>query len=99
MHVFSASLTKLSEQLIPVLQEVHTPKSIYVQRRYRPLGGEGPREPAELAWGEVAPVEIEVREGSLRFGVDVTAPLGTGLFPDLRNGRIAVAARAKIGGS
>ena len=95
MHVFSASLTKLSEQLIPVLQEVHTPKSIYVQRRYRPLGGEGPREPAELAWGEVAPVEIEVREGSLRFGVDVTAPLGTGLFPDLRNGRIAVAARAK----
>lgn len=95
MHVFSASLSKLSEQLIPVLREVHTPKSIYVQKRYRPLGGEGPREPAEMAWGEVAPLEIEVREGSLRMGVDVTAPLGTGLFPDLRNGRMAVAARAK----
>jgi len=94
MHVFSASLTKVSEQLIPVLREVHSPKSIYVQRRYRPLGGEGPREPADLAWGEVAPVEIEVKEGRLRFGVDVTAPLGTGLFPDLRDGRNAVTARA-----
>lgn len=95
MHVFSASLAKLSEQLVPVLRDVHSPRSIYVQKRYRPLGGEGPREPAEMAWGEVAPLEIEVREGRMRFGVDVTAPLGTGLFPDLRNGRAAVTARSQ----
>ena len=67
------------------------PKGIYAQKRYRPLGGEAAREPAELARGQVAPVDIEVKEGALRFLIDVTAPLGTGLFPDLRLGRQRVA--------
>ena len=33
-------------------------------------------------------------DGGCRFGVDVTAPLGVGLFPDMRLGWAAVAARA-----
>ncbi|HUS65067.1 MAG TPA: class I SAM-dependent methyltransferase, partial [Kofleriaceae bacterium] len=37
---------------------------------------------------------ITVEEYGLKFAVDVTAPLGTGLFPDLREGRRAVADRA-----
>ena len=35
-----------------------------------------------------------VEDGGCRFGVDVTAPLGVGLFPDMRLGWAAVAARA-----
>jgi 23S rRNA (cytosine1962-C5)-methyltransferase len=38
---------------------------------------------------------VVVGEGTLRFGVDVTAPLSTGLFPDLREGRRAVERRAR----
>ena len=67
------------------------PKAIYEQRRYRSLGGEAPRQAAaELVRGDVAPVELEVREGDLKFWVDVTSPLSTGLFADLREGRAAV---------
>lgn len=95
IHLFSAALEPLLAALCDALEEVYAPRSIYVQKRYRPLGGDGPREPAELLRGPAAPVEIEVHEHGLRFGVDVTAPLGTGLFPDLRLGRQAVAARAR----
>jgi len=94
VHVFSASLEKLAGTLVEVLQETLAPRAVYLQKRFRPLGGEGPREPAELVAGEVAPVEMEVREGKLHFGVDVTAPLGVGLFLDLREGRRAVEKRA-----
>jgi 23S rRNA (cytosine1962-C5)-methyltransferase len=45
--------------------------------------------------GAAAPVELEVREGELSFYADVTAPLATGVFPDLRLGRAAVARWAK----
>jgi 23S rRNA (cytosine1962-C5)-methyltransferase len=45
--------------------------------------------------GHPAPVEIEVREDDLRFSVDVTAPLSTGLFADLREGRRVVRKWAK----
>ena len=66
-----------------------SPKAIYEQRRYRSLGGEAPRQTAaELVRGNPAPVEIEVVEDDLRFVVDVTAPLSTGLFADLREGRV-----------
>ena len=46
------------------------------------------------ARGEEAPLELVVEDGGCRFGVDVTAPLGVGLFPDMRLGWAAVAARA-----
>mgnify|MGYP000007511780 CR=1 FL=1 len=95
VHLFSAALEPLLPAVCDALEEVYAPRSIYVQKRYRPLGGDGPREPAELLRGPAAPVEIEVHEYGLRFGVDVTAPLGTGLFPDLRQGRRAVAARSR----
>lgn len=94
VHLFSDSLTPHLPALYDALQAVWQPRGIYVQRRFRPLGGEGPREPAEPARGELAPVELVIREGALQFAVDVTAPLGTGLFPDLRIGRERVRARA-----
>jgi|JI10StandDraft_1071094.scaffolds.fasta_scaffold72571_3 23S rRNA (cytosine1962-C5)-methyltransferase len=71
-------------------------KGIYEQRRYRSLGGEAPRQAAaELVRGVAAPVEFEVAEDDLRFGVDVTSPLSTGLFADLREGRRAIRAYAR----
>jgi 23S rRNA (cytosine1962-C5)-methyltransferase len=45
--------------------------------------------------GNPAPVELEVSEDDLKFVVDVTAPLSTGLFADLREGRRAVRQWAK----
>ena len=72
------------------------PKAIYEQRRHRSLGGDAPRQAAaELVRGAAAPVDFEVREDDLRFDVDVTSPLSTGLFADLREGRTAVAKWAK----
>lgn len=94
VHLFSAALEPHLPALCDAIDEIHRPKSIYVQKRFRPLGGDGPREPAELVRGAVAPVEVEVQEGPLHFAIDVTAPLGTGLFPDLRRGRAAVRAWA-----
>jgi 23S rRNA (cytosine1962-C5)-methyltransferase len=46
------------------------------------------------ARGDEAPLELVIEDGGCRFGVDVTAPLGVGLFPDMRLGWAAVAARA-----
>jgi 23S rRNA (cytosine1962-C5)-methyltransferase len=96
-HLYSPAVEPLREWLYDALEAAWAPRSIYEQRRYRPLGAhtqEAPRAPATLARGQLAPVEIEVREDGLTFVVDVTAPLGTGLFADLREGRRAVAARA-----
>jgi 23S rRNA (cytosine1962-C5)-methyltransferase len=94
-HLYTPAIEPYRDALYDALTEVWRPRAIYEQQRYRPQTGEGPRAPATLARGEVAPVELEVREGGLAFVVDVTAPLGTGLFLDLREGRQSVAARAR----
>lgn len=71
-------------------------KAVYEQRRYRSLGGEAPRQAAaDLVRGTAAPVELEVAEDDLKFIVDVTSPLSTGLFADLREGRRAIRAYAR----
>lgn len=93
-HLYSASLLDYRGFLYDALEAVYAPRGIYEQHRFRPLAGAPPRHAATLERGEPAPVELEVEEGGLVFLVDVTAPLGTGLFPDLREGRRAVAARA-----
>ena len=98
-QVFSPALaaaTVLRDALYDTLMSTLGAKAIYEQRRYRSLGGEAPRQAAaELVRGAVAPVEFEVVEDDMRFGVDVTAPLSTGLFADLREGRRAVRAYAR----
>jgi 23S rRNA (cytosine1962-C5)-methyltransferase len=91
VHLYSSALEPLRDALYDALEAVWKPRAIYEQRRFKPQTGEGPREPASLARGEVAPVELEVDESGVKFIVDVTAPLGTGLFLDLREGRKAVA--------
>jgi 23S rRNA (cytosine1962-C5)-methyltransferase len=94
-HLFTAAAEPLRDWLYDALEASYKPKAIYEQKRYKPQTGEGQRAPAQLVRGEAAPVELEARECGLKFLVDVTAPLGTGLFPDLREGRRAVADRAR----
>ena len=88
-HVFSPAALGMLEPAYAALEAELAPKAIYEQRRLRSLAGEAPR-PAELVRGSAAPVEVEVREGPIKIWVDPTAPLSTGLFLDLRDGRKAV---------
>jgi 23S rRNA (cytosine1962-C5)-methyltransferase len=91
VQFYSTAVLPLRDALLQALTEQLSPPAIYEQRRFRSLAGEAPRQAAaELVRGQPAPVEIEVREDDLTFVVDVTSPLSTGLFMDLREGRRAV---------
>jgi len=96
VQLYTAAVAHLRDDLYAALEAELAPKAIYEQRRYRSLGGEAPRQAgADLVRGGPAPVELEVKEDDLTFVVDVTAPLSTGLFADLREGRRAVRQWAK----
>jgi 23S rRNA (cytosine1962-C5)-methyltransferase len=91
VQLFTSAVVGLRDELYNALEAELSPKAIYEQRRFKSLGGEAPRQvAAELMRGSAAPVELEVKEDDLKFVVDVTAPLSTGLFADLREGRRAV---------
>jgi len=95
-QVYASCALNMLPSLYDALAAELSPRAIYEQRRTRSLAGEAPaRAAAELVRGDVAPIEVEVREGDLAFAVDVTAPLSTGLFADLRLGRRAIARWAK----
>lgn len=90
-QLFTSAVGGLRGALYDALESELKPTAIYEQRRYKSLAGEAPRQAAaELVRGNAAPVEIEIVEDDLKFYVDVTAPLSTGLFADLREGRRAV---------
>ncbi len=90
-QLYTSAVAGLRDDLFAALDDELHPKAIYEQRRYKSLGGEAPRQPAaELVRGDPAPVELEIKEDDLTFVVDVTAPLSTGLFADLREGRRAI---------
>ena len=88
---YSALAEGFIEPLLDALVESWSPRGVYLQRRYQPTGSGKARPGAELCRGAAAPPEVVVSEGRVRFVVDVTAPLGTGLFADMRLGRRAVA--------
>jgi 23S rRNA (cytosine1962-C5)-methyltransferase len=90
-QLYTSAVMHLRGSVYDALEAELSPIAIYEQRRFRSLGGEAPRQAAaELVRGTPAPVELEVVEDDLKFLVDVTAPLSTGLFADLREGRRAV---------
>ncbi len=95
VQVSTPAVESFLPAIYDALEAELAPKGVYEQRRYKPLGGEAPRGGSLLVRGEVAPIEFEVSEGALSFLVDVSAPLSTGVFPDLRLGRDAVARWAK----
>lgn len=96
VQLFSAAVSGLRDALYTALEAELSPIAIYEQRRFKSLGGEAPRQAgADLVRGTPAPVELEIVEDDLKFVVDVTAPLSTGLFADLREGRRAVRQWAK----
>jgi 23S rRNA (cytosine1962-C5)-methyltransferase len=90
----SAGALPWRDELYDAIESAWRPRAIYEQRRVRPLAGGGPPEPGVRARGEEAPLELVIEDDGCRFGIDVTAPLGVGLFPDMRLGWAAVAARA-----
>ncbi len=90
----SAGALAWRDELYDAIEQALSPRGIYEQRRLRPLGGSGPPEPAVRARGEEAPLELVVEDAGCKYGIDVTAPLGVGLFPDMRLGWAAVSARA-----
>ena len=90
-QMYTPAVIEHSEWVYDAIFEILKPKSIYEQRRFKPLSGEAPkRNAARLVRGDAAPVELEIQEGDLKFYADVTAPLSTGLFADLRLGRAAI---------
>ena len=96
VQLYTGAVAPLRDELYGALEDELHPAAIYEQRRFRPLGGEAPRQAAaDLVRGAPAPVELEVVEDDLKFVVDVTAPLSTGLFADLREGRRAIRQWAK----
>jgi 23S rRNA (cytosine1962-C5)-methyltransferase len=95
-QLFTSAVANLRDDLYNALEAELKPKAIYEQRRYKSLAGEAPRQAgADLVRGSAAPVELEVKEDDLTFVVDVTSPLSTGLFADLREGRRAIRQWAK----
>ena len=94
-QIFSPCIEPHLDAIYDALEDELKPRGIYAQSRQRPQAGDGAAAPATLQRGELAPVEMEVEEDKLRFLVDVTAPLGTGLFLDLRRGRSLIGAQAK----
>jgi 23S rRNA (cytosine1962-C5)-methyltransferase len=90
----SAGALAWRDELYDAIEKTLSPRGIYEQKRLRPLGGSAPPEPAVRARGDEAPIELVIEDAGCRYGVDVTAPLGVGLFPDMRLGWTAVAARA-----
>lgn len=84
---YSAVAERVLDPLLDALQDVWHPTGIYLQRRHVAGPAGKPKPPGELVRGAAAPAEVIVREGRTRFAVDVSAPLGTGLFPDMRLGR------------
>jgi 23S rRNA (cytosine1962-C5)-methyltransferase len=90
----SAGALPWRDELYGAIEAAWRPRGIYEQKRVKPLAGGGAPEPAVRARGDEAPLELVIEDGGCRFGVDVTAPLGVGLFPDMRLGWAAVAARA-----
>jgi 23S rRNA (cytosine1962-C5)-methyltransferase len=88
---YSAVAEAFQQELVATLAEQLTPQGIYLQRRHVAAVPGRPRPGAELVWGSAAPPEVIVAEGRTRFVVDVSAPSGTGIYPDMRLGREAVA--------
>ncbi len=96
LQLYTAAIVNVRDDLLDALMAEVKPKAIYEQRRYRSLGGDAPRQAgADLVRGTPAPVELTVTEDDLSFVCDVTSPLSTGLFADLREGRRAVRQWAK----
>jgi len=94
VHLFTPALERFEAALLDALEQHHSPRGVYVQRRYQPMTPGRARPGAEHVRGEVAPLEVEAREDEQVFAVDVTAPLAPGLFLDMREGRRLVRARA-----
>jgi 23S rRNA (cytosine1962-C5)-methyltransferase len=94
-YLVVALTSAVAETFLPAvlagLARALQPAGIYLQRRFQAAVPGRPRPGAELVAGAAAPTDVIVAEGRARFVVDVSSPGGTGVYPDMRNGRRVVA--------
>lgn len=87
IYKYSRCADAFLDELVASLEQVYSPRGIYLQDRLRSVTADERRPGAAHVAGRVAEGEFEVEEDGLRFVVDVTAPVSPGLFLDLREGR------------
>jgi 23S rRNA (cytosine1962-C5)-methyltransferase len=95
VQMMTGAWLKHAEALYDALITELSPRGIYEQRRFRPAGSDAPRGPAELVRGTAADVDVEVKELGVKLLVDVRAPMGTGIFLDMRETRQKVGALSR----
>ena len=90
VHWYSESIYVFREAIYDTLKKELSPKGIYEQKRFEPVNRTDNYNPSQLIFGETAPIDMIIREGDYKFIVDVTSPLSTGLFSDLRLARQSI---------
>jgi 23S rRNA (cytosine1962-C5)-methyltransferase len=92
------TLSQATDRLLPVwvalLNELVAPQGILARNDGRVRGLEGLESKVEVVSGEV-PEHVEVREGSVRYDVDLYTGQKTGLFLDQRENRQAALQHAR----
>jgi len=87
VSIYSPVVLPYIKDLVSALNDKLSPKAIYVQHRVRarPEGKALP--PSRLAAGIAPKGLVHIEEAGMKIAVDVSAPLGTGFFNDMRVAR------------
>ncbi|MBI4643305.1 MAG: class I SAM-dependent rRNA methyltransferase [Deltaproteobacteria bacterium] len=93
-QVLHPGLERHLPEIIDLLKTNLSPSSITLRNDVEVRSLEGLPLEVATVWGELPP-QVEVREGDVRFLVDVKGGQKTGLFLDQRENRIAAAAYAQ----
>lgn len=96
-QILSAGLETQRELILAAILEVLQPEGILLRNDASVRRREGLEEEVEVATGEI-PAQIEIREGSVRYLVELQAGQKTGAFLDQRENRLVVASLTKPGG-
>jgi len=90
VQTLSQGMDRLLPAIVGVLRDVVRPRGVLARNDPRARALEGLEQRVEVVDGDV-PESIEVREGGIRYDVDVRRGQKTGLFLDQRENRMAAA--------
>jgi len=94
LQTLSAGAEALKPLLVEALVALLKPAGIQERNDVRARALEGLSASAGVLWGEVPPL-VEIREGDVRFLVDLSAGQKTGFFLDQAENRLAAAPHAR----